>query len=121
MYTVFIPLITLILLFFLGLYLSGSSGPKWPVTVEKVTTAFGSNACPLVLVLSGLIASCVAILLFPRQKTGYLLQGVLAFSEGARSLFGFLPAGLGLPPLLLLPMGALFLMFLPTVLRWFSF
>lgn len=88
MYTVFIPLITLILLFFLGFYLLGSPGPKWPVTVEKVTTAFGSNAGPLVLVLSGLIASCVAILLFPRQKAGYLLQGVLAFQEGVRSLMG---------------------------------
>ena len=34
-------------------------------------------------------------------------------------LFGFIPAVLGLSPLFLLPMGALFLMFLPTVLRWF--
>jgi Na+/H+ antiporter NhaC len=90
MYTVFIPLITLISLFFLGFYLAGSPEPKWPVTAEKITTAFGSNAGPLVLVLSGLIASCVAVLLFPRQKTGYLFQGVVAFQKGAQSLMGLI-------------------------------
>jgi tetracycline resistance efflux pump len=87
-HTVFIPLTSLILLFFIGFYGLGSPEPKWPVTLEKMTTAFGSNAGPLVLVLSGLIASGIAVLLFPNGKEGRLFQGVLAFKEGAQSLIG---------------------------------
>ena len=88
MYTVCIPLITLILSFFLGFYLLGSPEPKWPITAEKITTAFGSSAGPLVLVLSGLIASFVAILLFPPHNDGRILQGILAFKDGVQSLIG---------------------------------
>ena len=88
MHSVFIPLITLIALFFAGFYLLGSPAPKWPVTPEKIAGAFGSNAGPLVLVLSGLIASCVAVILFPSQKKGHLIQGILAFKDGAQSLMG---------------------------------
>jgi tetracycline resistance efflux pump len=87
-HSVLIPLITLISLFFLGFYVLGTTGPKWPVTAEKIARAFGSNAGPLVLVLSSLIATCIAILLFPSRKDGYLLQGVLAFKEGVQSLMG---------------------------------
>lgn len=88
MHTVFIPLITLIFLFLSGFYLLGYPGPKWPVTAEKITTAFGSSAGPLVLVLSGLLASCVAILFFPPRKNGQILQGIVAFKEGVQSLIG---------------------------------
>jgi tetracycline resistance efflux pump len=87
-YAVFIPLIALILMFFLGFYVLGSPEPKWPITVAKITSAFGSNAGPLVLVLSGLIASCMAVFLFPARKESHLLQGVLAFKDGVRSLLG---------------------------------
>jgi len=88
MSTVFIPLIALILLFFIGFYWLGSPQPRWPITVEKVTAAFGSNVGPLVLVLSGLVASFVAILLFPPHNSGRILQGVFAFKEGVQSLIG---------------------------------
>ncbi|MCF8128787.1 MAG: hypothetical protein K9N10_09745 [Deltaproteobacteria bacterium] len=87
-HSVLIPLITLISLFFIGFYLLGSPEPKWPVTAEKITAAFGSNAGPLVLVLSSLIATCIALLLFPARKDGHLIQGMLAFKGGVQSLIG---------------------------------
>jgi len=87
-HSVLIPLVTLIVLFFMGFYLLGSPEPKWPVTAEKITAAFGSNAGPLVLVLSSLIATCIALLLFPSQKGGHLLQGIPAFKGGVQSLIG---------------------------------
>jgi tetracycline resistance efflux pump len=73
-HSVLIPLITLISLFFAGFYLLGSPEPKWPVTAEKITAAFGSNAGPLVLVLSSLIATGIALLLFPPGKTDISLR-----------------------------------------------
>jgi len=88
MYTVFVPLMTLILLFFLGFYLIGSPRPLWPITSQKITAAFGSNAGPLVLVLSGLIASLVAVFLFPPHQEGRFFQGILAFKDGVHSLIG---------------------------------
>ncbi len=87
-YTVLIPLATLIFLFFLGFYLLGSPDPKWPVTVRKMVAAFGSNEGPLVLVLSGLIASGTAICLFPGKEGSRLMEGGFAFKEGAQSLLG---------------------------------
>ncbi len=87
-HSVLIPLITLISLFFFGFYLLGSAAPKWPVTAQKIAKAFGSDVGPLVLVLSSLIATCLAILLFPSRKEGRLLRGVLAFKDGVESLMG---------------------------------
>ena len=87
-YTVLVPLATLILSFFVGFYLIGCPAPKWPVTLEKITSAFGSEAGPLVLVLSGLVSSLVAVLLFPPHAEGRLIRALSAFLEGARSLIG---------------------------------
>jgi Na+/H+ antiporter NhaC len=88
LYSAYIPLITLILSFFLGFYFIGSPAAKWPVTVERITAAFGSNAGPLVLVLSGLLSSVVAVLLFPSRPEGRFYSGTLAFMDGAQSLIG---------------------------------
>ncbi len=87
-HSVFIPLIALIIMFFFGFYIFGSPDPKWPVTFQKVTIAFGSDAGPLVLVLSGLMASCIAILLFPPGEGQRLYSGLLAFKDGVQSLIG---------------------------------
>ncbi len=86
--TVLLPLTALILMFFTGFYLLGNSGPVLPVTMEKVTAAFGSNAGPLVLVLSGLFASLIAIILHAFPRDGHLFEGIVAFKEGAQSLIG---------------------------------
>ena len=88
MHTVLIPLVVLIAAFFVGFYAMGCPGPKWPVTLEKVMAAFGSDAGPLVMVLAGLIASGVALVLFPKQNgaESRLVRGTAAFWNGVESL-----------------------------------
>lgn len=86
--TVGIPLATLLLSFFFGFYLLGCPEPKWPVTAEKITAAFGSDAGPLVLVLSGLVSSLVAIMSFPPREGACFLHGLMAFKNGVQSLVG---------------------------------
>ncbi len=88
MNAVMVPLATLILSFFIVFYILGCPYSVWPITFEKITAAFGSDAGPLVLVISGLFSSLIAILLFPPHENGRLFQGGAAFLEGARSLIG---------------------------------
>ena len=83
-----IPLVILILSFFVCFYLMGSPSPRWPISVKKLVAAFGSDAGPLVLVLCGIISSASALVLFPPHRDGRLLKGMSAFMEGAGSLVG---------------------------------
>jgi tetracycline resistance efflux pump len=85
-HSVGIPLVTLILSFLLGFYILGCPESLWPVTIGKIAAAFGSDAGPLVLVLSGLMASLVAVLLFPSREGGRFIRAVDAFQQGVRSL-----------------------------------
>jgi tetracycline resistance efflux pump len=62
----FVPLATLLVSFFLFFLVLGSPRPILPLARDKLVAAFGSDAGPLVLVLSSLTASLMALLMFPR-------------------------------------------------------
>lgn len=87
-HTVITPLIVLIFSFLFGFYLLGCSDSLWPVTLQKIAAAFGSNAGPLVLTLSGLFATFVAIGLYPSSQPNRILKGLIAFRHGVQSLLG---------------------------------
>jgi tetracycline resistance efflux pump len=88
LHTVMIPLIVLILSFLFGFYLLGCSDSLWPVTLQKIATAFGSDAGPLVLTLSGLFAAFVAVCLYPSHHPNRIFEGLSAFKRGVQSLLG---------------------------------
>lgn len=83
-----LPLGELLLAFLCGFVVLGAPRPLWPLTRDKVVSAFGSEAGPLVLVLAGLAATVAAIVWYPRRAPGG--RGVVpaAFGEGMRSMGG---------------------------------
>ena len=86
--TVIIPIFILISAFLFGFYLLGCSEPLRPITIRKVAAAFGSDVGPLVLILSSLLASVVAICLYPSQGPNRILEGIISFKHGVQSLIG---------------------------------
>ncbi len=79
-----IPLGGLIGSFFGGTYLLGTK-EAWPVTGEKLVSAFGGDHVITVLVCSSALASILAYLLYPR-KEGRDPPGKV-FQEGVQTLF----------------------------------
>ena len=88
LHTVIIPVFILIISFLLGFYFLGCSESLWPVTLRKIAAAFGSDAGPLVLTLSGLFASVIAISLYPSRGPNRILEGLISFKRGVQSLIG---------------------------------
>ena len=87
-HTVIIPVFVLILSFLFGFYLLGCSESLLPVTFGKIAAAFGSDAGPLVLTLSSLFASVVAIGMYPSKGSSRILEGLISFKHGVQSLIG---------------------------------
>lgn len=58
-----------------------------PITADKLTAAFGSNAGAFVLVFGGVLASLVALALFPMSGRRYA-EAASAYAGGVKHLFG---------------------------------
>ena len=90
-----VPLAVLLLTLLFGFYVfglrwdaePGADRPSFfPVTAEKIATAFGSNAGPFVMCFAGIVATLLALALFPYgQGRG---NGVLAFLSGVKNMLG---------------------------------
>ena len=83
-----VPLAVLLLSFFGGFYVLGTDGPLLPVTRDRIVASFGSDAGPLVMVLAGLVATVVAVLLFPAKPAARIPAAGRAFANGMRMMFG---------------------------------
>ncbi|MFO7607665.1 MAG: Na+/H+ antiporter NhaC family protein [Candidatus Krumholzibacteriia bacterium] len=89
-----VPLAVLLGAFFLGFYLLGTSGPLLPVSREKIVAAFGSDAGPAVMVLAGLVATAVAVAMYPANPANpaagrrRLAPAGAAFLDGFRTMLG---------------------------------
>ena len=83
-----VPLVVLLVAFFGGFYVLGVEGPLLPVTREKIVAGFGSEAGPLVMVLAGLVATLVAVLLFPAKPARRLPEAGTAFLSGVVTMLG---------------------------------
>ncbi len=91
----FVPLAVLILampagFYFLGLPEADPTADFFPLTREKLTMAFGSNAGPLVLILASLTATLAAFIFWPWKRAE--ASPVKAYADGARSLLA--PVGI---------------------------
>ncbi|MCG6877798.1 MAG: Na+/H+ antiporter NhaC family protein, partial [Deltaproteobacteria bacterium] len=100
-----------------------ASDPAWQETYLQISTAavfsgavFGDHCSPF---SDTTIISSISCGVEPHDHIRTQIPFAL-ITAAITILFGFLPAGLGLPPLLLLLMGASFLMFLPTIHRLFG-
>jgi Na+/H+ antiporter NhaC len=83
-----IPLIVLLISFFIFFLVLGSPRPILPFRWDKTVAAFGSDAGPLVLILSGVSATAVAALLFPPHPRGRCHGVAEAFVRGVRTMIG---------------------------------
>lgn len=91
-HTVILPLLALLVSVLLGFYFIGLYEPivegafegYLPLTQEKVATAFGTSQGPLILVLAGLVASALALILYPCKRASE--SAVSAYVGGMRSL-----------------------------------
>ena len=83
-----IPLAVLLVSFFAYFVALGSPRPVLPLDRDKLVAAFGSDAGPLVLVLSGVTATVAATMLFPRQNGKRLRPAAVAFAGGVRTMVG---------------------------------
>ena len=86
--SVLVPLMVLLAAFFGGFYVLGTEGPLLPVTRDGIVASFGSDAGPLVMVLAGLVATMVAVLLFPVRPGRRLPEAGAAFTDGVRTMLG---------------------------------
>ncbi|WP_309385098.1 Na+/H+ antiporter NhaC family protein [Cerasicoccus frondis] len=86
-----IALLTLLLTLLIGLYAFGvpsalgEDAAYFPLTADKLTAAFGSNAGAFVLVFGGVVASVVALILFPLSGRRYA-EGGQAYGAGVKHL-----------------------------------
>ncbi len=83
-----IPLVALLLAFGAGFLLLGRPDPFAPLDRDALTSAFGSDQGPQVMVLASLVATVVAVILFPRQGQGRFSPAVRAFAHGVRTMLG---------------------------------
>lgn len=83
-----IPLGVLIASFFAYFLVLGSPRPVLPLDRDKLVAAFGSDAGPLVLVLSGVTATLAAVMLFPPQDGRRPRPAAVAFAGGVRTMVG---------------------------------
>lgn len=90
-------LATLFFALIIGLYYFGlkdvdmvlgeNTSRYFPITADKLTVAFGSNAGAFVLVFGGVLASAVALALFPLSGKNYA-TGAQAYGAGVKHLLG---------------------------------
>ncbi|WP_309397285.1 Na+/H+ antiporter NhaC family protein [Cerasicoccus maritimus] len=86
-----VSLLTLLLALLGGLYYFGvpsalgDDAAYFPLTVDKVTASFGSNAGAFVLVFGGVVASLAALLFFPLSGRTYA-EGGKAYGAGVKHL-----------------------------------
>ncbi|MGF1483141.1 MAG: Na+/H+ antiporter NhaC family protein [Opitutales bacterium] len=85
----FAPLVVLILampagFYFLGLPEADPQASYFPLTQDKITGAFGSNAGPLVLILASLAATLAAFAFWPWKSTSE--KPTQAYADGAKAL-----------------------------------
>ncbi len=90
--TALVPLLILLLAFFLGFLAFGDPEPGWPDSRARLVAAFGSNAGPLVLVLASLIATVVALLMFPAARGPRPEVPLRAFGGGVGAMIA--PVGI---------------------------
>ncbi len=84
--TSLLPLGVLMAAFFIGFIVMGSPRPIWPLDKVKIVTAFGSDAGPTVLVAAGVLATLVAVIMFPVQANGKWKPAMAAFLRGVRTM-----------------------------------
>jgi len=82
------PLGVLMAAFLGGFVVLGSPRPILPLSRDKVVAAFGSDAGPLVLVLASVVASLVAVTLFPRRPGAGVAVALRAFARGVTTMGG---------------------------------
>jgi tetracycline resistance efflux pump len=90
--SVLVPLIVLLVGMVVAFYLVGLGEAieegvyqsLLPITGEKVSVAFGTSKGPYIMCLVGVIASIVAIILYPHKKSRE--KAIITFTEGARSM-----------------------------------
>jgi len=87
-YSALAPLAVLLSAFFVGFMVFGDPEPGWPQSKARVFAALGSEAGPMVLVIAGLVATAVALLIFPRGASSRVTTSVRAFGRGATTMVG---------------------------------
>jgi len=80
------PLGALMAAFFVGFIVLGSPRPIWPLDKVKIVAAFGSDAGPTVLVAASVLATLVALIMFPVQNGEKLKPALAAFLRGVRTM-----------------------------------
>jgi len=83
-----IPLAALLLAFGAGFLILGRPDPFGPLDRDALTSAFGSDQGPQVMVLASLVAILVAFALFPQTAQGRFGPAVGAFGQGVRTMLG---------------------------------
>jgi len=86
--SVLTPLAVLIATFFLGFLLLGGPRPLFPLSRDKIVAAFGSDAGPQVLVLAAVVATLVAVAMFPRRGRGGWAGAGRGFLRGVGTMVG---------------------------------
>jgi len=87
-----IPLAVLLATFMVGFMVFGDPQPGWPDSRARMVAAFGSNAGPLVLVLASVVATFVALLMFPAARGPRPTEPLRAFGRGVGAMVG--PVGI---------------------------
>lgn len=85
-WTSLLPLGALMGAFFAGFIVLGSPRPILPLNKEKVVAAFGSDAGPTVLVVASVLATIIALIMFPAQNGAKWKPGLVAFYRGVRTM-----------------------------------
>jgi Na+/H+ antiporter NhaC len=70
----------------------GDAAPGWPDSRARMVAALGSDAGPLVLVMAAVIATVLAVLVFPSGRGSRLATPVRAFDNGVGAMIG--PVGI---------------------------
>lgn len=99
----FVPLLVLIGSLLVGLYISGSN-ECFPITFTKVSVAFGAADAASVLVISSILASITAFVLFPksvspRRRFRHFTSGSAALARPTTVLIGAWILGGAMEPL----------------------
>lgn len=80
-----VPIITLVVMGFIGLWYSGG-GVEQPFTFEGIRTAFGDSDASVALIWASVISSAVAMILAITQRILTLGEAFEAWVDGAKSL-----------------------------------
>lgn len=80
-----VPILTLVLIGFVGLWYSGG-GPQQPFNFEGIRTAFGDADASVALIWASVVASAVAIIMAIAQRILTLGEAFEAWVDGAKSL-----------------------------------